>query len=994
MNPSARSKCRWKIPYLAKLEINKRASTNCIPFVALTETWLKSYVQDAQLEIGNYNIHRCDREHRTGGGVLLYTHENLPVTNIQKHDFDECQLLMCTCESSKLMICLIYRPPKAPVEKFKACLDEMHAYTDGRDDYDVCFLGDFNFPDVSWDPVKINSPDISSEMLLSFMSDHLYSQYILQPTRLNNILELFITGSHSLVTHISTSKTKLSDHNLVEVFLSYNPCQPSYSSPPCFDPSSFRSLDFNKADFDAINQILSSVDWDSLYKECSEDEFPELFTLILLQASQIGCSIKSPPSRKGNRTLNILSRKKRKLQEALDRAEACPFSPKLQLQSLRNKLALIHYSIRDAIVEDNLYREEQAIAKITVNPKYFYSYAKRFSKQKQSISMLFDKSGSIQTNPDKIANILQDQFTSVFSNPLITKMSSADIDVPQHQHPHTDSQMIFTEADIVDAIDEIRHNAAPGPDEIPPVLLINCKHSVARPIYLIWSTSFSSGIVPSCYKTSIITPLHKKDSRAISSNYRPVSLTSHIIKIFERVVRKKMVAFLESNKLLCANQHGFRTGHSCLTQLLHHFDDVYVNYLNGHDTDSIYLDYAKAFDKVDHALLIKKLRRYGIHSTIIKWVESFLTNRSQQVVIDGHLSLAALIISGVPQGTVLGPILFIIFINDITSCIKDSTIRCFADDTRVSKAITCEEDVQVLQRDLEAVIDWSANNNMSLHEDKFEYMCHSASKSNDLRKLPFVCEFYQYKTSVDILSPVCSLRDLGVLVSHSLSWSSHIHNIADKARQKASWVLSVFHTRSPAVMMSLYKSMVRSLLEFCSPLWNPTKISDIQEVESVQRTFTTRIAGCQDLDYWERLQKLSLMSLQRRRERFIIIHMWKILHGTTSNDLEVQFQLKSRTGTQAVVPSLTVKSLKRHQSLYDSSFAVMGPKLWNSIPYGLNSLAEFDVFKSRLTAFILKVPDKPPVRGYSPPNSNSLLAWRVDKDAAALWGSRGCWRPN
>ena len=158
----------------------------------------------------------------------------------------------------------------------------------------------------------------------------------------------------------------------------------------------------------------------------------------------------------------------------------------------------------------------------------------------------------------------------------------------------------------------------------------------------------------------------------------------------------------------------------------------------------------------------------------------------------------------------------------------------------------------------------------------------------------------------------------------------------------------------------------------------------------MQRTFTSRIAGCQDLDYWERLQKLSLMSLQRRRERFIIIHMWKILHGTTSNDLEVQFQQKARTGTQAVVPSLTVKSSKRHQSLYDSSFAVMGPRLWNSIPYGLNSLAEFDVFKSRLTAFLLKVPDKPPVKGYSPPNSNSLLAWRVDKDTAALWGSRGC----
>ena len=151
--------------------------------------------------------------------------------------------------------------------------------------------------------------------------------------------------------------------------------------------------------------------------------------------------------------------------------------------------------------------------------------------------------------------------------------------------------------------------------------------------------------------------------------------------------------FLESNKLICANQHGFCSKHSCLTQLLHHFDDVYKNYINGHDTDYIYFDYTKAFDKVDHALLIKKLQRYGIHSKIIKWIESLLTKHSQQVVINGHLSLAALIISVVPQRTMLGPILFIIFINDIASCIKDSTTRCFADVTRVSKAITCKKDV-------------------------------------------------------------------------------------------------------------------------------------------------------------------------------------------------------------------------------------------------------------------------------------------------------------
>ena len=644
-------------------------------------------------------------------------------------------------------------------------------------------------------------------------------------------------------------------------------------------------------------------------------------------------SQKTPPSKKGNKALRILSRKKRKIQKALDKAEANPLSPESQLQSLRKKLALIHYSIRDAIVDENLFKEEQAVGKIKTNPKYFYSYAKRYSKQKQSLSMLFDKDGNIHTKSKEIANILQDQFTSVFSNPLDTNLASAEFSTPPVQHPFSDSNISFSETDIIEAIDEIKPYASPGPDEIPTVLLSNYKHAVAKPIYLIWSMSLKSGNVPSCYKSSIVTPLYKKDSRAIPSNYRPVSLTSHVIKIFERVIRKQLVTFLESNDLLCSHQHGFRSGHSCLTQLLHHFDDVLENYLVGADTDSIYLDYAKAFDKVDHTLLIKKLQRYGIHPQVVNWIRSFLSDRSQQVVIDGHLSLAALIISGVPQGTVLGPILFLIFINDISHCIKYSTIRCFADDTRISKAITCEGDVKALQDDLDAVVEWSVNNNMTLHEDKFEYICHSAKKTNYLRHLPFVSEFYQYKTSMDILSPVQQLKDLGILVSQDLSWSTHIRSTCDKARQKACWVLSVFFTRSPTVMLNLYKSMVRSLLEYCSPLWSPTKITDIQELESVQRTFTSRIAGCHDLDYWKRLKKLSLISLQRRRERFTILHMWKILHGVTSNDVKVKFQPKSRTGIKAVIPSLTANCMKSHQTLYDNSFAVLGPKLWNSLPY-------------------------------------------------------------
>ena len=254
-------------------------------------------------------------------------------------------------------------------------------------------------------------------------------------------------------------------------------------------------------------------------------------------------------------------------------------------------------------------------------------------------------------------------------------------------------------------------------------------------------------------------------------------------------------------------------------------------------------------------------------------------------------------------------------------------------------------------------------------------------------ELPFFSDLYQYSVSSDSsLFPVHQLRDLGVLVSSDLSWSPHIREIADKARKKAAWVLSVFYTRSVDVMLTLYKSMVRSLLEYCSPLWNPVRISDIQELESVQKAFTARISGLKDIHYWDRLKQLSLMSLQRRRERYIIIHMWKILNGVTTNDLMIQFVSRPRFGNLATIPPAKKSASAACQSMYDRSFAVMGPRLWNAMPYHLNIISDLEQFKNGLTKFLLTVPDMPPIRGYTSPNSNSLLCWKADREASALWG--------
>ena len=202
-----------------------------------------------------------------------------------------------------------------------------------------------------------------------------------------------------------------------------------------------------------------------------------------------------------------------------------------------------------------------------------------------------------------------------------------------------------------------------------------------------WNYSFQNSKIESRYLSSVVAPIFKGGSNLDASNSRPVSLTSHIMKTFERVVQKKIVSYLEENNILNCNQHGFRKGCSCLSELLAHFEILFDNLSKNLDSDTIYLDFSKAFDKVDHALLIKKLQLYGIKGKLLSWIKSFLSGRVQKVVVDGKSSEIKLVISGVPQGTVLGPILFILFLNDLNSCIQYSQFKLFADDSRLIKVI-------------------------------------------------------------------------------------------------------------------------------------------------------------------------------------------------------------------------------------------------------------------------------------------------------------------
>ena len=276
---------------------------------------------------------------------------------------------------------------------------------------------------------------------------------------------------------------------------------------------------------------------------------------------------------------------------------------------------------------------------------------------------------------------------------------------------------------------------------------------------------------------------------------------------------------------------------------------------------------------------------------------------------------------------------------------------------------------------------------MQLHEDKFEFIQHNIPNTdkNLLLELPFVA-YEQYYTTPNgnILEPAYQVKDLGVLITPNVSWTEHIRSIVKKATKAASWCLSVFRYRDHNTMLTLYKSLLRSHLEYCCPLWNPhNSQADIKLLEGVQRSFTAKIAGYGDLNYWDRIASLRLMSLQRRRERYIIIYMWKILHGMSPNSINVQWHHNDRLGIRAILP--TMPSNRSRISAFDNSIIVTGPRLWNLIPTECTFAPTLQAFKSSLQQYLERIPDLPPVGNYTTKNNNSLLDWALEHN-----GGRRC----
>ena len=943
-------------------------------FVGLSETWLKSH-SEAELKIDGYTLFRCDttrkqkRRGRLTGGSCFYVRNDIACSCevIFKHASDCVQILCLYSSTENLALLVIYRQPDdkyngnpstptdfiTPLNRVKNILYEMDPAPD------IIFGGDFNLPNVVW-PYGTPSPKCSPDdrlmlnSLNEFCNDLCMSQHVSTPTHKDgNTLDLVFTNNSSIIHNCSTVPVlqSTSHHSIVMTSTMYKVKTQTVDDDKRPPLTMFNSLNFfsKEIDWESLNKALSEVNWEEKLKNCGPNEKLTIFCSLVFNICQDYVPVKSKADIKkasnAEKYRKTLIKRRRKLTKRLTRVRA-----PTRIEKINKELLQIEINLQKSFRSSESHMEGKAVDAIKVNPKYFYSYVKSKAKVKTKVGPLYDSKGRLTNKSSEMAEILSEQYVKVFSKPTDTSSTA-----PPPNSSRSIPPIQITKEKFIKAIDELSPSAAAGPDGYPAILLKNCKTVLSEPLVILWKASMESGIVPDILKRSIITPIHKGGSRSTAANYRPIALTSHIIKLFEKILRKHIVQYMNDHNLFNENQHGFRSGRSCLSQLLEHFDTILNIIEDNSNADVIYLDFAKAFDKVDHTIVLNKIKSLGITGQIYNWLESFLCGRFQSVIVNGITSSPQEVKSGVPQGSVLGPLIFLILIGDIDEDVIESIVKSFADDTRTTKSVNSVEDVNALQKDLQSIYEWTIRNNMELNDVKFEALRHG--KNEDLKQSS------SYTTpSGKVIEVKDSVKDLGVYMSSNCLFKDQINAVIEKAKNIISWILRSFTSRKHSAMMTLYKSLVIPILEYCSVLWSPKAAGLIQMLEMIQWSFIRKIIGARGMNYWECLKDMNLYSLQRRRERYRIIYVWKVLEQLVPNiNNKIQAKDHIRLGR------LCILNGRNASTKLDGSFTIDGPKLFNSLPKHVRDLKRVSLqkFKRALDSHLRKIPDNPLIPGYT-----------------------------
>lgn len=837
-----------------------------------TETSWNDSVRSEEVFGNNYNVYRDDRDltlaqRMSGGGVLIaisskYNSELIASTKFS--EFEHVWVKTHIAGETHIFVSVYFPPDQAcklVYEKFFQNAEEI--ISQFPPEFKVHVYGDFNQRDADF------ICDSENEcILLPVVGENETLQFIFDKAACLGLNQ---------INHVKNQQNRYLDFLLTNIFDDF--CVDESPSPLWKNEAFHTAIefsifvhnnhnhnnweyedvyDYNNADYDNIRIKLNNTNWQSALKHCEVDCAVEVFYNILMEI--IHSEVPLIRKRRNNSSKNpvwfnkqIINLKNRK--QKFHKA----YRQNKNQENLEKYLSAcdhLNLAVSAALEEYNRKTENE----VKSCPKRFFNYAKtRLNSSIFPSKMSLD--GKVGENSEQICNLFATFFQETYS-----KFSDADRDFEYFTHfPDLTSDIGVNQIllrDIMTGLKDLDANKGSGPDGIPPRFLKNLATEFAAPLFWLFNKSLETGMFPNEWKKSFLIPIYKSGKKSDVRNYRGIAIISCIPKLFESIINKSV--FNQIKHRITNAQHGFFKGRSTTTNLLEFVNYTLAAMDKGNYVESLYTDFSKAFDKLDIPMLIFKLDRLGIELRLLKWIESYLTNRKQIVKFEGKKSHPINVSSGVPQGSHLGPLLFILFVNDISYILKHLKILIYADDMKLFMEITNEKDVDTYLREICIFDQWCNKSLLQLNVKKCNLITFSRKHS-----IPPIT----VSLGNQVVVKCDRIRDLGVILDSKLAFTDHYNAIIHKATNMLGFIKRFgYNFKDPYTIKTLYIAYVRSVLEYCSIVWSPYMITHEERIESIQKQFllyALRNLGWTTFplpSYKARCLLIDIQTLKERRE--------------------------------------------------------------------------------------------------------------------------------
>lgn len=855
--------------------------------IALSETWLDENDVSLNYFDDSFVVHRHDRnlietQLETGGGCLIAIKRDISAIRLPEWEnelpFENVWLAINKKNSrGKIFINVCYIKPRSNVNIYETFFNHISDKVCGEcSDSEFIFLGDFNISGISWFFLDNESSayniegKIPSELINTLALTGLNQKNSISNS-LGRILDLVLTNKDNILVKRAEPLSKVDDYHPP---IEFNIADRNIKFLKAIKSS---KLNFFKANYEKINIELSSVDWNSILNTDNINDATEKFYITLngiikRNTPQVKPKNQKFPNYFSPRLIEILNDKeyfRKRFNETNDPLfESIYKKKRKEFKNLR-KLNERTYL---ANIENN----------IQTNTKAFFSYTKSLQKTNK-LPCMMKLNGNSSDEPLGIANLFASHFESVYNN------SSNNLNI--NMNCNCLDHISVTETEIINIIKSMDEKKCNSPDNIPSIFYFKTMREIANPLKILFNKSFNTRIFPDKWKESFITPIHKSGDRDNIINYRPISIISTAAKILEKIILNNLSNL--TVHLIVPQQHGFMAKKSTVTNLAEFTNFIAKNISRGGQIDTVYTDFAKAFDSVDHEILLKKLQVMGVGNCLISLIKSYLVNRSQYVTINGVKSKKIIPISSVPQGSCIAALLFAIFINDLIPLLKCETLL-LADDLKIFTNIKSYNDGIALQEDLNTLNNWCTTNKLKLNANKCVVI--SFTRKNDQRTT-----LYNYRINNIELRRETVVRDLGILMDEKFTFASHIDSITKRSYRMLGFICKTLHKfQNLNSYFLLYNAYVRSSLEYASTIWNPHYNVYINQIEKVQKRFT-RIIGRKfhfpREDYHLRLIRFDMISLKNRRLISDELFLCKMVNGSLNTKLknDLTFHQPTRT---------------------------------------------------------------------------------------------------